>query len=176
MEFVPASILKKNMDMDTFCTNCGLCTVQTICFWHLPMFSTFTHILTNTQAENRKKRKAASTQALLPAQSRCSVLLLIPFSKSTIYSEERGNKKGRGAGRSTKEHGSWLKELRWREHLRAQLNKGHSLKREGTEGESPAWVLKWLTYLLEQRHTNSWKTFSDVHMQRILFLTTGKSF
>lgn len=39
---------------------------------------------------------------------------------------------GREAGKKGggEERRSWLRELRWREHLRAQLNKGHSLGRE----------------------------------------------
>lgn len=50
-----------------------------------------THWHTHKQNTSRLPRQScALTEAWLPVQSRCSVLLLIPFSKSAIHWEERG--------------------------------------------------------------------------------------
>ena len=99
-------------------------------------FCTFTRM--HTYNANRQPRQPCfPAEAPLPVKSRHSMLLLIPPFESAIHSNEREGERERerkreriGGGGGSAKCRSWLRELRWWEHLRAELNKGHSLRRE----------------------------------------------
>ena len=92
---------------------------------------------TNTQTEEKQAASIALCSDRGPAAHQIKMQwafidLLLEVCNSLGREMELEGEGGarRSEGGRGEERGSWPKELRWREHLRALLNKGHSLRRE----------------------------------------------